>query len=405
MEDYLKVVVAGEVDAGKSTLIGRLLFEMGSLSKEITEQIKHSYTVSGSSFEFAYVLDSLEEERKGNLTIDTTQVFCKNRKGKGFVFIDVPGHRELLRNALCGSSYADAAILVIDIKKPISDGTKRHIDILKFLGIGKVISVLNKIDSADFSETAFNKAKMEIADFFNALDLSYENIIPVSATEGDNLVKRSKRVSWYQGQILIQALNKLNKESPKEKVQDFYFPIQDIYRIDGESFFIGPILSGSVKKGQVVKIAPSAKTAKIKAIRVFNHTISYARQAQSVGLELDEKSDINRGQVIYSSLPPEIVTQVNAKIYCVRRLNTADTFIFKCLTQETKARIQEISKVINTSGMQPDVKADVLETGAVAEAVIVIQNPVAVKKYIELNSLGRFVLENNREICAVGIIN
>jgi len=404
MEDYLKVVVAGEVDAGKSTLIGRFMFEMGSTSKEAIDQLRYGYAASGSSFEFAHLLDSLEEERRGNLTIDTTQVFCKNKKGKGFVFIDVPGHRELLRNALCGSSYADAAILVIDIKKPISEGTKRHIDILKFLGIERIIAVLNKIDLADFSQTAFKKAETEIADFFNALDLPYENIIPVSAAEGDNLVKRSKRLSWYRGQILIEALNKLNKKSQKEKIQDFYCPIQDIYRIDDESFFVGPILSGSINKNQLVRIAPRGLVAKIKAIRVFNRLRSYAQEPESVGLAFDRANDFGRGQIIYDKIPPDVVTRLNAKLFCVRKLMTTDTFIFRCLTQETKGSIRKINKVINTSRPLARLKIDLLEEGMVADAVIVLEKPVAVKKYRELNSLGRFVLENNREICAVGII-
>lgn len=403
MEDYLKVVVAGEVDAGKSTLIGRFMFEMGSTSKEAIDQLRHGYAASGRSFEFAHLLDSLEEERRGNLTIDTTQAFCKNKKGRGFLFIDVPGHRELLKNALCGSSYAQAAILVIDMLKPIQEGTKRHIDILKFLGIENIITVMNKADLADFSRVSFNNARSEIAGFFDKLSLHCECIIPLSAAKGDNLVKKSKNMPWYKGQTLFKALNKLSKNLKEEKIRDFYYPIQDIYKIDKQSFFIGPILSGSVKKGQLVRIAPSDKIAKIKSIRVFNHTISYARQAQSVGLELDQATDINRGQIIYGKIPPEIVREMNAKIYCVRSLNPADQFIFRCLNQETGALISKVIKVINISN--PDSQADTLKEGNVAEVVLTMQNPVAVKKYRELNSLGRFVLENNREICAVGIIS
>ncbi len=397
----MKVVVAGEVDSGKSTLIGRFLFEMGSAPKEAVSQISEGLS---NDFEFAYLSDSLEEERKGNLTIDTTQIFCRNKKGSGFLFIDVPGHRELLRNALCGSSYARVAILVIDILKSIQEGTKRHADILKFLGIEKIIAVINKADLANFSQAAFEAVQSETAAFFDSLSIPCQCIIPVSASRGDNLVKKSKEMSWYKGRTLLEALSSLGDNLKEGARRDFYFPIQDIYKIDKRSFFVGPVLSGSVKSGQVVGVSPADKIAKVKSIRVFNRAVSRARQAESAGLELDRIDGISRGQVLYGRVPPETVTEINAKIYCLRPLKADDGFIFRCLSQQTEARIQKITGVLNTAAAGSKQQDNSLQEGDVAEAVVATQNPVAIKKYRDLNSLGRFVLNSDREICAVGVI-
>jgi len=172
MQDYLNIVVTGEIDSGKTTLIGRFLYDMGSLSQGVIEEIEDVCRRLGNGFEFAYILDSLEEERRNQLTIDTTQVFCKTKKGKRFIFIDVPGHQELLMNMLCGSSYADIAILTIDVRKSIEKQTKRHMFILKFLGVEQVIIAVNKMDLVGFDETVYERAKERIAAFFKKYRLN-----------------------------------------------------------------------------------------------------------------------------------------------------------------------------------------------------------------------------------------
>ena len=234
-QKVLNIVVTGEVDSGKSTLIGRFLYESGVLSQGVTEEIADVCQKLKDSFEFAYLLDSLEEERKNRLTLDTTQVFCKIKKGKEFVFIDVPGHQELLKNMLCGSSYADIAILVIDVQKSIEQQTKRHALILKFLKIQQIVIVLNKMDLIDFNKIIFRKVKQEICKFFKKIDLQPKYCIPTSAKQGDNLLKRSKNMVWYRGPSLNKALNACCK---KEIDGAFCFPIQDIYNINEEKIAV-----------------------------------------------------------------------------------------------------------------------------------------------------------------------
>ncbi len=401
MEDYLKVVVAGEVDAGKSTLIGRFLFEMGSIPQEIAEEIN----ANSGSFDFAYLLDSFEEERKGKLTIDTTQAFCKGKRGKGFVFIDVPGHRELLKNAFCGSAYADTAVLVVDIQKAIEQGTKNHIQILKFLGITKTVVVLNKMDSIGFNKDIFRNIESEVSRFFKATGFTYRGIVPVSAAEGDNLAKKSKRMSWYKGPTLIAALNKLKKMDKKENNKGFYFAVQDNYFIDGDNFLLGPVLSGAIRKNELVKIVPLGVVSRIKKIRLLERNKPFAREKESCGLALRLSGQVKRGQILYAKIAPEVTDIITARIFCARQLNISDNFILKCMTQESRAKIKQVNKIVDDSGaLTPDLKNNILDAAAVAEVTIITENPLAVKKYSQLASLGRFVLEDKKEICAAGVI-
>jgi len=404
MDEYSKVVVSGEVDSGKSTLIGRFLYEMDSLSKGAIEDIREVCQSLGRDFEFAYLLDSLEEERKDKLTIDTTQKFCKDRKGNGFLFIDVPGHIQLIRNMLCGSSYADEAIVVVDVKKRIEEGTKRHINVLKFLGIERIIFALNKMDLSGFKECAFKNTKEKLVEFSKRTGIQAQYFIPVSAKQGDNLIKRSKNMPWYKELSLVDALYASYTEL-KEKENDFYFPVQDVYYIEGENVLVGSIISGKIKKSEVVKIAPINKVSKIKKIKVFNKAVSSAKAKESIGLVLTEPYQFLRGQVIYKGSPPEVTNKFSSRIFCTRSLNVEKRLIFKCLTQQFSARIERVNKVFDINGLETtDVTGNLKETEA-AEAIIAIEGEVVIKKSNHHHSLGRFVLQNiSREICAVGVI-
>lgn len=402
MQGSLKVVVTGEVDSGKSTLIGRFLHETDSLSQGTIEEIKHVCQRLGSDFEFAYLLDSLEEERKGQLTIDTTQAFCKTKKGNGFIFIDVPGHQELLKNMLCGSSYADIAILVLDVQKPIEEQTKRHTFILKFLGIEQIILVLNKMDLIGFDENIFEKVKEDITKFFKKIAIQPRYFIPASARQGENLIKRSKKMPWYKGLSLLEMLNTCFKKRRNGK---FRFPIQDIYSFNGEKIVVGEIISGKVKKGERVNILPINKECKIKTIRVFNKNKTVAKASESVGLMLDDINNLVRGQIICKPELPKVNTEILAKIFCIHPFRTKKRLRFRCATQETFVQITQIKEVWDIESLELKSKGDILEQTDFAETVITTEDPVVVESFEGFNSLGRFVLHNNnKEIYAVGII-
>ncbi len=401
MQDYLKVVVTGEVDSGKSTLIGRFLYEMGSLSEGAVEEIRNVCQRLGNDFEFAYLLDSFEEERRNQLTIDTTQVFCKAKRGKSLIFIDVPGHRELLKNMLCGSSYADIAILVVDIEKSIEEQTKRHLFILKFLGIEQIILALNKMDLIGFDENTFKAVKQRINEFSEKLGIKLEHFVPLSAKQGENILKKSKKIPWYRGLPLLETLSNCFKK----RINDaFRFPIQDIYELNGNKVAVGEIISGRIKNGEKVNILPLNKECSVETIKVFDKNRSSANAPESIGLILSDMSDLRRGRVICKPTLPKVTQEILAKIFCVHSLNINKNLRFRCVTQETSAQIKQIIGVWDTASLEPKSKDDSLEQTDVVEAIIVTDSPVAVESYGGFNRLGRFVLKYNEEIHAVGII-
>ncbi len=401
MQDYLKVVVTGEVDSGKSTLIGRFLYEMGSLPEGVIKEIGDICQRLGSDFEFAYLLDSFEEERRNQLTIDTTQAFCKTKRGKGFIFIDVPGHRELLKNMLCGSSYADIAILVVDIKKSIEEQTRRHAFILKFLGIEQIILALNKMDSVNFDENTFRKVKEGTIEFLKKMGIEPKYLIPISAKQGENLCKRSKKMPWYKGLTLFEVLDTCFK---KKSNGDFRFATQDIYSLNGERVIAGEIIAGNIEEGEKVKILPLNKECKIKTIKVFNKNKFQAAAPESICLVLDEMNDLRRGQIICKPRFPLVNKEIVAKLFCIHPINIKENLMFQCLTQETPVQIRKIIGAWDTASLEPRSKEDLLEETDVAEVIIITENPVVVEKYKGFNRLGRFVLKSNRDICAMGII-
>jgi len=403
MKNALKVVVAGEVDAGKSTLIGRLLYDTDSLHKTAMEDIFQASRINGNILEFAYLLDGLEEERRGQLTIDTTQAFCRNARS-GFWFIDVPGHAELLKNMLCGSSYSQAAILVTDATKSLEDGTIRHINVLKFLGIEQIVVVLNKLDILNFSKDAFERAKGEISALFDSIGIKTKYFIPVSARQGDNLAKKSAKTPWYKGPSLISVLRSLEGINKSEEKRGFYFPIQDVYSRKRESVFVGTILNGPIRKNDAVYVSPEGKVDKIKAIRVFGRNKLSAEAPESIGLELVRGGSLRRGQIISKDGEFSASVEITAKILCVHPINPQDKLFFSCATQQTLCSIKQINKFFSISaGVISDSKAS-LDKEDVAEVLITVQEPVAVKRFCQVEALGRFVLKKDREIVAAGII-
>lgn len=404
MKGYARIVVAGEVDSGKSTLIGRFLFEMGSLSQETMSEVENVCQRLDRDLEFAYLLDSLEEERINQLTIDTTQVFCKSKKNRDFAFIDVPGHKQLLKNMLSGSTYATTAILVVDVVKSLDEGTRRHFNILNFLGIDKIILALNKMDLVGFNEDTFNKTQEEISVFYNTLGIKPTYIIPISGKQGDNLLKKSLRMPWYKGATLFEALDKMNKRLKEEKNGDFYFPIQDVYCINKEKICVGNIISGQIKRGEIVNILPLNKLSKVKKIMVFDKTKFSAKTQDSIGLVLAKTDNLQRGQVIYRGEPPEVVTKIVSKIFCVQPLSLREQLTLKCTTQNTPAKIEKLNRVFDITDLGANLKTKGLKQADVAEVVITTKTPVVIKKFSQLNTLGRFILERDKEICAVGII-
>ena len=400
MHNYIKIVVAGDVNSGKSTLIGRYLYESGSLCQGVMENISQTCRNLNRDFEFAYLLDSFEEERKEELTIDTTQCFCKLNKNKSIIFIDVPGHQELLKNMLSGTSYASLAVLVIDISRSVMDQTKRHAFILKFLGISKIIIAINKIDAVNFNEDIFLKTKKQISRDFKNLGIEFIACVPVSAKNGDNLLRKSKDTPWYKAEPLSVILDKIET---KKDGNNFRFLVQDVFKTAEGKLAAGIIISGGIKNGEKIFVLPEKEESSIKLIKYSTENINSAKAPLAVGIILKDNINLKRGQILSDCHRPLVTRTITGKIICIRNIKLNSNLKFCCTVQQAKVKIKQINHVRDTVNLLP--KKGLPEQNDVAEVILETSGEVVVEKYNGDNSLGRFVLlDSQGKISAIGII-
>jgi len=395
------IVLTGDVDSGKSTLIGRLLYDTNSISSRAKEGLKDYFFGLNKEIEFAHLLDSFQEEREEEFTLDTTQVLLKH-KNRQYLLIDVPGHRQLLKNMLTGASFADASVLIIDIKSGVEDQTRRHSYILKFLGIDKIIIAISKMDLICYNEESFTKIKDKINILLKETGLNAIYIIPVCAKEGENIIEKSSKMSWYRGPSLIDSLSFLGR---KEQVFRFRFPIQDIYERSQEKIAVGTVASGRIKRNDYISVPFLKNRLKVKEIKMFNKFKRKANLKESIGLVFEAFADeLKRGVVLYEGDPPNVINRIKAKIFCLCSLHIQENLSIGCATQKTSARIEEIIKVVDTATLKVSKNDFDLQEFDAAEVTIVTEEPLVFERFCDVCSLGRFVLEKDNVVCAIGII-
>ncbi|MDO8602290.1 MAG: GTP-binding protein [Candidatus Omnitrophota bacterium] len=395
MNRQLSIILIGEVDCGKSTLIGRLLFDTRSISKEAEQELRQA-----KEPKFAHLLDSFQEERANDFTLDTTQAVIRHKK-RQYLFIDAPGHKELIKNMLTASSYAEAAIVVIDAQKGLEEQTKRHLYILKFIGMDSVMVAINKMDAVCYKEVVFQKISREINSFLKQIQLNPISYVPVSAKEGEGLLKRSYKMLWYKAGCLIVSLDKF---IARKQHYEFRFPVQDIYRINNETIIAGTIISGDIKLKDKLKASPFSEKLTIKGIRSFGKKFKLrAKSPESVGLVLNCAKGLERGYVLYKGAPPRFTKQFSAKIFCVKPVALKETFTFLCSTQEAKATILHINTSMETTNFSVIENSCGLKITDVAEITLCLDKPVTTEEFRDLPVLGRFLLLKNSEVHAMGI--
>lgn len=399
----LKFVIVGHVDHGKSTLIGRLLYETGSLPEDKIKEIEETSQQLGRETEFAYLLDHLEEERSQGITIETTQVFFKTKK-REYVIIDAPGHVEFVKNMVTGASQAEAGVLIVDVKEGIREQTKRHSFLLSLLGINQIIVVINKMDLADYSQERFNQLKQNLESFLNSLGLKPLFYLPLSAYKGDNISKKSEKLSWFGGPTFLESLDSLaSKVHPESK--DFIFPVQDVYKIEDKRIVVGRIESGKVHRDDRVRISPSGLTTKVLSIEKFRDSPSEAWVGENVGLILENAVFVERGNIIYSQ-GLTFSDNFSATIFWLSKedFNRDRRLEIRSATQKTTCKI-EIKERIDSQTLEVVEKdSKILKNLEVARVNIKTKRPLAIKNFSELEELGRFVLTEDGNICAGGII-
>jgi bifunctional enzyme CysN/CysC len=301
----LRVAITGHVDHGKSTLIGRLLYDTGSLADGKAEEILASSERRGLAVEWSFAVDAAQEERDQAITIETTRVWMQYA-GRRIVIIDTPGHREFIKNMMSGAADADAGILVIDALEGIADQTYRHAYLLRLLDVPEIIVAVNKIDTVPDAEARFAQISRDIRSVLETAGKPLGAIVPLSARDGDNVVNRSGRTPWYTGPTLIEVLTAMHPAQPLVD-RALRFDVADVYRFnDDERISVGNVIAGQISAGDLVRIAPSGATTRVRGIKRFPEDGSTAFAGEAVGLTFDDPVFIDRGDVVTHADQPAV---------------------------------------------------------------------------------------------------
>jgi len=409
-KETVKIVITGHIDHGKSTFIGRLLIDTNSLPKDKMKEIDKIAKELGRDTQLAFVTDQLKEERERNITIDTTQIFFKTQK-RNYCIIDAPGHVEFLKNMISGATQAEAAVLIIDAKEGLKEQTRRHAYIISFLGIKKVIAIINKMDLIDYSESEFNRLRSELFDFMTNLGIEPSYCVPISAKEGANVSTRSRLTSWYKGPSVLEALDSLKIAKKSAKIP-LRFPIQDIYDIGNDRIIVGRVASGVIRQGQDVTLLPSFAEAKITAVKAFGKTNKKeACSGENIGLiiQTDKSAAFQRGQIIVEKdNPPKPTTSFKANIFWMspEPLRVGKPVTLRCATQEIECVAINIEKRIDSSTLQIlEERASLMKENEAGMVTFKSDRPIVVEIFSFVDELGRFVIEHQYNLRGAGIIS
>lgn len=405
----LRFITAGSVDDGKSTLIGRLLYDSKAL---LTDQIKtlNAGKEKGNkeAIDFSILTDGLEAEREQGITIDVAYRYFSTAKRK-FIIADTPGHEQYTRNMVTGASTASAAIVLIDAsqlnfnEKPLQllPQTKRHSAILRQLNCPHILVAVNKMDLLDYSEEKFNAIVEEYRQLAAQLGLKDVHFVPVSALLGDNLVYVSESTPWYQGEPLLTILENLpSVDEVSHSNADFYFPVQLVVRQDADKAddfrgYQGRIERGSVQLGQAIRIEPNGLTAKVTEIITPKGEVTQAVAGEVITLRLDRDIDISRGDLFVdesSPLTPQKQLEATICWFDERPLNTARKYLLKHGTQTVFAKISEIESVLNVHTLEQESGATALKMNDIARVRLSLQKPIVATTYEENIAGGAFIL-------------
>jgi len=403
-EEKLKFVIVGHVDHGKSTLIGRLLYDTHSLPEGKIEEIKQLCESLGKDIEFGYIMDHLEEERDQGITIDTAQTFFSTEK-RDYVIIDAPGHVEFVKNMISGASQAEAAVLIVDAQEGVKEQTKRHAYILGMLGLSQVIAVINKMDLVAFGQERFETVKKDLMEFLSNINIKPSYVIPISAKNGDFIASKTGTMDWYDGPTVLEALDTFRtKENANKK--PLRFVVQDVYSFD-KRIIAGRVESGIIRKGDMIKVLPTGEKTRVKSVEEYLRNVTEAEAGKSIGITTEDKLFIDRGNVIVSDGDmPAVTSRIKANVFWMDRspFKKGESLHFRCATQEVNCEIEKICRVINSSTLELITEdATEINNREVASIIIRTNKPVVVENFNKMEELGRFVL-GREDTCAGGII-
>ena len=404
----LRIVIVGHVDHGKSTLVGRLLHDTGSLPEGKFEQIQAVCRRRGMPFEWAFLMDALQAERDQNITIDVSQIWFRS-DSRSYVIIDAPGHKEFLKNMVTGAASASAALLLIAANEGVQEQSKRHAYLLSMLGVDQVIVLINKMDLAQYSEAVFLQIEKEYREFLEKLGVRPVRFIPISARDGVNLVEPSGDVaSWYSGPTLLRALDGLPARS-SEADGPLRFALQDVYRFDERRIIAGRIESGTMRVGDHIVFSPNHKTSTVASIERWNAPLKDSATAgESVGLILTEPIFLERGHIgSHDTEIPIEAKRFRARIFWMgdRPFSIGKRYNVKLMTQEIECQLVSVDRVIDATSLDtfPGLRLSVVKN-EVAEVTIQARTPLVMDNHDKVDTSGRFVIVDERDVAGGGII-
>jgi bifunctional enzyme CysN/CysC len=405
----LKIVIVGHVDHGKSTLIGRLLHDTGSLPEGKLEQLQSIARRRGVPFEWANLMDALQAERDQNVTIDTAQIWFRTKQ-RQYVIIDAPGHEEFLKNMVTGAASAEAALLLIDAHEGVQENSRRHGYLLNLLGIRQIAVLVNKMDLEGYRRSKFQKIEVEYRAFLKSAGVEAKVFIPVAAKSGDNVAAASPNMPWWKGPTVLEVLGDFQTARPPAD-QPLRFSIQDVYRFDKRRILAGRVESGTLKTGDRLLFCPGTKTSVVKTIERWNAPAGECASAgESIGLTLDKQVFVERGAIAaLESSPPCELTRFKARVFWLGRqpFKKGRTYKLKLAAQEVECEIVSIEKVIDASTLAAVSRGHAelfVARHEVAELSIKTKKPVAFDAITEIVPTGRFVIVDGYDVAGGGII-
>lgn len=409
-KDLLRLLTAGSVDDGKSTLIGRLMFDSKMLYEDqlsALERDSKRIGHAGDDIDYALLLDGLKAEREQGITIDVAYRYFSTAKRK-FIIADTPGHEQYTRNMVTGASTANLAIVLIDARYGVITQTRRHTFLVSLLGIKHVVVAINKMDLKDFSQDIFNYIKADYESFVAQLDIPDVTYIPISALKGDNVVDKSERMPWYKGASLLDFLENIRIVSDRN-FTDLRYPVQFVLRPDIKfRGFSAAVASGIISKGDEILVLPSLKTSKVKSIVTYDKELDYAFPPQSVTVTFEDEIDISRGDMlVHPDNQPRMERQFEAMLVWmdVTPMNLTTQFYIKHTTNTTKARIDQVKYKVDVNSLEKQ-QIEHLNLNEIGRVIITTSKPLFFDPYKKNRQTGSFILIDpiTHNTCAVGMI-
>ncbi|MEM3827405.1 MAG: translation elongation factor EF-1 subunit alpha [Candidatus Micrarchaeaceae archaeon] len=411
---HLNLIFIGHVDHGKSTTVGRLLFETGAISDRDMDKYRElAKQYNKPTFEFAFVMDAQKEERERGITIDIAHKEFQTAKYY-FTIIDAPGHKDFVKNMITGSSQADAAVLVIGAAEGIGKQTREHTILANVLGIEQIIIGINKMDAVNYDKQKYEEIKKQMTDLLKSLGykgLDATVFVPYSAMSGEGVSKKSDKMSWYTGPTLLEALDML-KEPKRPTDKPLRLPIEDVYSIPGFGTVpVGRVETGVLKPNDQIVIMPSGIKTEVKSIEMHHQSLTQAIPGDNVGFNIKnvDKKDIKRGDVVgLVSNPPTVASEFTALIIVLQHPNVIArgyTPVFHIHTAQLACAITDIlEKKDPKTGQTIETNPDTIKTGDAAVVKIKPTKPIVVEKYSDFPQLGRFAIRDMGETIGAGRI-